>query len=63
MHSYDTLNKIKFFFYIILVKSKLYQLTLFEINGFLASFVRKENFLHFFNYIKWDEEGLKSFKA
>ena len=63
MHSYDTLNKIKMFFfysYQFLVNPSYINSALFDnFNGFLASFVRKENFLHFFNYIKWDEEEIK----
>ena len=27
-------------------------------NGYIASFIKKENFLHLFKYIKWDEKKM-----
>ena len=30
-------------------------------NGFLASFIRKDDFLHLYNYEKWDEAKMKKF--
>ena len=64
MHSYKTLNKLKMFLFYssqFLINPSYINSALFDnFNGFLASFIRKENFLHFFNYIKWDEEEIKS---
>ena len=63
MHSYSPINKLKMFtFYssqFLLNPSYINSALLDNFNGFLASFIRKENFLHFFNYIKWDEEEIK----
>jgi len=63
MVSYSTINKLKMFtFYSsqFLLNPNYINSSLFDnFNGFLASFVRKENFLHFFNYINWNEEEIK----
>jgi len=62
MSSYGNLNKIKMF----LFYSSQFLLNPYYINsalwdnfsGYLNAFIKKENFLHFFNYIKWDEEEM-----
>ena len=63
MHSYNAINKLKMFIFYssqFLLNPSYINSALFDnFNGFLASFVRKENFLHFFNYVKWDEDEIK----
>ncbi len=62
MSSYDFLNKLKMFYWYSLqfIKNPAYiNSSLFDnFNGFLASFVKKENFLHFYNYEKWNEKEM-----
>ncbi|MAJ50027.1 MAG: hypothetical protein CMB82_00210 [Flammeovirgaceae bacterium] len=63
MVSYSAFNKLKMFsFYssqFILNPNYINSALLDNFNGFLASFVRKENFMHFYNYINWNEEEIK----
>ena len=63
MSSYNPINKIKmfmFYSYQFLRNPYYINSALFDnLNGFLASFVRKENFLHFYNYINWNEDEIK----
>jgi glutamine---fructose-6-phosphate transaminase (isomerizing) len=63
MVSYSTFNKLKMFsFYssqFLFNPHYINSALLDNFNGFLASFVRKENFMHFYNYINWDEEEIK----
>jgi len=63
MVSYSAFNKLKMFsFYssqFLFNPHYLNSALLDNFNGFLASFVRKENFMHFYNYINWDEGEIK----
>jgi len=63
MVSYSAFNKLKMFsFYssqFILNPNYINSALFDNFNGFLASFVRKENFMHFYNYIDWNEEEIK----
>ena len=63
MVSYSSFNKLKmflFYSYQFLRNPYYINSALFDnFNGFLASFVRKENFLHFYNYINWEENKIK----
>ena len=63
MVSYSNFNKLKMFtFYssqFLLNPHYINSSLIDNFNGFLASFVRKENFLHFYNYINWNEAEIK----
>ena len=64
MSSYSLSTKLKMFFWYgyqcIKNPSYLNKALLDNFNGFLASFIRKENFLHLYNYIKWDEDLMRN---
>ena len=63
MYSYSILNKLKMLYWyslqFILNPSYLNSALLDNFDGFLASFVRKDNFLHLYNYEPWDEKEIK----
>ena len=62
MSSYGNLNKIKMFLFYssqFLFNPHYINSALWDnFSGYLNAFIKKENFLHFFNYIKWDEEEM-----
>lgn len=62
MSSYSLLNKLKMFYFYstqsIINPAYLNSSLIDNFKGFVSSFVRKENSLHFFNYIKWDEKEM-----
>tara|TARA_Y100000590_G_scaffold469982_1_gene661105 strand:- start:1189 stop:3123 length:1935 start_codon:yes stop_codon:yes gene_type:complete len=59
MYSYDLLNKFKMLYWyslqFILNPSYLNSALLDNFDGFLASFIRKDDFLHLYNYEPWNE--------
>ena len=59
MYSYDFFNKIKMLYWYslqFLLNPYYFNSALLDnFDGFLASFIRKEDFLHLYNYEKWDE--------
>ena len=63
MYSYNLFNKIKMLYWyslqFLLNPAYINSALLDNFNGFLASFVRKDDFLHLYNYEKWDEEEIK----
>ena len=63
MYSYSILNKLKMLYWyslqFILNPSYLNSALLDNFDGFLASFVRKDNFLHLYNYEPWNEKEIK----
>ncbi len=62
MSSYSLLNKLKMFYFYStqsLINPSYLNAALFDnFQGFISSFIRKENSLHFYNYIKWDEKKM-----
>ncbi len=62
MYSYSLLNKIKMFYWyslqFILNPSYINSALLDNLDGFLASFIRKDNFLQLYNYERWDEDKI-----
>tara|TARA_B100001248_G_scaffold257448_1_gene239963 strand:- start:5028 stop:6962 length:1935 start_codon:yes stop_codon:yes gene_type:complete len=62
MSSYNLLNKLKMFYFYstqTLINPSYINLALLDnFQGFLSSFIKKENSLHFYNYVKWDEEEI-----
>jgi glutamine---fructose-6-phosphate transaminase (isomerizing) len=62
MSSYGNLNKIKMFLFYssqFLFNPHYINSALWDnFSGYLNAFIKKENFLHFFNYIKWDEDEM-----
>ena len=62
MSSYNFYNKLKMFnFYTFqtLINPGYINLALLDnFRGFISSFIRKENSLHFYNYVKWDEKEI-----
>ncbi len=62
MSSYSFLNKLKMFYFYStqsLINPSYLNVALFDnFKGFISSFVRKEDSLHFYNYIKWDEKEM-----
>ncbi len=63
MYSYNLFNKFKMLYWyslqFLLNPAYINSALLDNFNGFLASFVRKDDFLHLYNYEKWDEEEIK----
>ena len=63
MYSYNFFNKFKMFYWyslqFILNPAYINFALLDNFNGFLASFIRKDDFLHLYNYEKWDEAKMK----
>ncbi len=59
MYSYDFFNKLKMLYWyslqFILNPHYLNSALLDNFDGFLASFIRKDDFLHLYNYETWDE--------
>ena len=59
MYSYDFFNKIKMLYWYslqFLLNPYYFNSALLDnFDGFLASFIRKDDFLHLYNYEKWDE--------
>jgi len=59
MYSYDFFNKLKMLYWyslqFLLNPHYLNSALLDNFDGFLASFIRKDDFLHLYNYEKWDE--------
>jgi len=62
MYSYGFLNKIKTFFlygFQFFLNPSYFNSAFFDnLNGFFASFVRKDDFLHLYNYEKWNENKI-----
>tara|TARA_B100000123_G_scaffold272380_1_gene254839 strand:+ start:371 stop:2338 length:1968 start_codon:yes stop_codon:yes gene_type:complete len=63
MSSYSFMTKLKMFLWYSYrtLKNPYYINTalLDNFNGYIASFIKKENFLHLFRYIKWDEKKMR----
>ena len=63
MYSYNFFNKLKMLYWyslqFILNPAYLNSALLDNFNGFLASFVRKDDFLHLYNYEPWNELEIK----
>ena len=63
MYSYNILTKFKMLYWyslqFILNPSYINTALLDNFNGFLASFVRKDDFLHLFNYEPWNESEIQ----
>jgi glucosamine--fructose-6-phosphate aminotransferase (isomerizing) len=63
MYSYNILTKFKMLYWyslqFILNPSYINSALLDNFNGFLASFVRKDDFLHLFNYEPWNEREIQ----
>ena len=62
MSSYSFINKLKMFYFYstqsIINPTYLNAALIDNFKGFISSFVRKEESLHFYNYIKWNEEEM-----
>lgn len=62
MSSYSFFNKLKMFYFYStqsLINPAYLNTSLIDnFKGFVSSFIRKESSLHFYNYIKWDEEKI-----
>ena len=62
MSSYSFITKLKMFLWYSYrtIKNPYYinSALLDNFNGYVASFIKKENFLHLFKYIKWDEKKM-----
>ena len=62
MYSYNVTNKLKMLYWyslqFILNPAYVNAALLDNFNGFLASFVRKDDFLHLYNYEPWDEKEI-----
>ena len=62
MSSYSFLNKLRMFYFYstqTIINPSYINVTLLDnFKGFISSFVRKEDSLHFYNYIKWDEKEM-----
>jgi glucosamine--fructose-6-phosphate aminotransferase (isomerizing) len=62
MSSYSLTNKLKMFYFYStqsLINPSYLNAALFDnFKGFISSFVRKEDSLHFYNYIRWDEKEM-----
>ena len=62
MSSYNLFNKLKMFYFYStqsLLNPRYINFALLDnFQGFISSFVRKENSLHFYNYVKWDEQNI-----
>ncbi len=63
MYSYNILTKFKMLYWyslqFILNPSYINSALLDNLNGFLASFVRKDDFLHLYNYETWNEREIQ----
>ena len=64
MYSYDFFNKFKMLYWyslqFLLNPSYINSALLDNFNGFLASFIRKDDFLHLYNYEIWNEKEIKN---
>ncbi len=62
MSSYSLFNKLKMFYFYstqsIINPSYLNAALIDNFKGFVSSFLRKEDSLHFYNYIKWEEKEM-----
>ena len=62
MYSYSFLNKFKMLYWyslqFILNPAYINSAMLDNFDGFLASFIRKDDFLHLYNYEPWDEKRI-----
>jgi glucosamine--fructose-6-phosphate aminotransferase (isomerizing) len=62
MSSYNFINKLKMFYFYstqsLINPAYLNEALLDNFGGFVKSFIKKENNLHFFNYIKWEEDKI-----
>ena len=62
MYSYDFINKIRMFFWygfqFLINPYYLNSALIDNFDGFLASFVRKDDFLHLYNYEPWNESKM-----
>ena len=62
MSSYSLLTKLKMFLWYsyrtLKNPSYINEALLDNFNGYVSSFIKKENFLHLFKYIKWDEQKM-----
>ena len=60
MYSYDLVNKLRMLYWyslqFILNPSYINSALIDNFDGFLASFIRKDDFLHLYNYESWDEK-------
>jgi len=67
MCSYSTKTKLKMFLWysyqFLINPSYLNSALIDNFNGFLASFIRKEEFLYLYNYIKWEENLMNKILA
>ena len=63
MYSYNILNKLRMLYWyslqFILNPAYINSALIDNFDGFLASFVRKDDFLHLYNYENWDEGEIK----
>ena len=64
MYSYNLFNKFKMLYWyslqFLLNPTYINSALLDNFDGFLASFIRKDDFLHLYNYEEWDEEKIKN---
>jgi len=63
MYSYNIINKLKMLYWyslqFVLNPAYINSALIDNFNGFLASFVRKDDFLHLYNYEQWNEDEIK----
>ena len=63
MYSYNIINKLRMLYWyslqFLLNPAYINSALIDNFDGFLASFVRKDDFLHLYNYEKWDENEIK----
>ena len=63
MYSYNIINKLKMLYWyslqFLLNPAYINSALIDNFDGFLASFVRKDDFLHLYNYERWDESEIK----
>jgi glutamine---fructose-6-phosphate transaminase (isomerizing) len=63
MYSYNIINKLRMLYWyslqFILNPAYINSALIDNFDGFLASFVRKDDFLHLYNYERWDESEIK----
>ncbi len=63
MYSYNIINKLKMLYWyslqFVLNPAYINSALIDNFDGFLASFVRKDDFLHLYNYEQWNEDEIK----
>ena len=63
MYSYNIINKLRMLYWyslqFLLNPAYINSALIDNFDGFLASFVRKDDFLHLYNYERWDESEIK----